>query len=411
MESFSLAGPYLVGIAVTNDKAVRCQLYQLTHLATRNHEDTICRHNEGALAWSSLMNGRTVTNGATAAEDTITVEVEVETNQLVVQHCSGRLAAASEELWRILSRILVQFAIKNIHIFGNNDRKSTEWMVLRTTDDGLGSLVEVSKFDSSNEELMIQSLFRGVYDIIPRETEVAEMVDQNGNPIGQVPRKLVHKYNLLHRGIGLFVSKDHKLDFSSFALEKRNEEIPSLYVHQRTATKRIFPSLYDMFVGGVSIANEESKVTAQREVAEELGLVRGSEQLSDCLGTCVVCTSLNRCVVDLFSYTMNTDTERVSWQDEEVAWGGFVPYEVVQASANLSVQRLVQRKEWPGRNSDGLRSSLNEVDLDILSNRFQKEAKFTDFKDWTEWDFVPDGLLVWEAWLNWVEKYQRVPHT
>ena len=38
--------------------------------------------------------------------------------------------------------------------------------------------------------------------------EWVEMVTGSGNVLGRVPRPLVHKYNLLHRGIGMFVTKD-----------------------------------------------------------------------------------------------------------------------------------------------------------------------------------------------------------
>lgn len=56
--------------------------------------------------------------------------------------------------------------------------------------------------------------------------------------------------------------------------------VPLVYVHRRTSTKRIFPSLYDMFVGGVSTRGEQSRLTAAREVAEELGLTRGLDILN-----------------------------------------------------------------------------------------------------------------------------------
>jgi 8-oxo-dGTP pyrophosphatase MutT (NUDIX family) len=171
---------------------------------------------------------------------------------------------------------------------------------------------------------------------------------------------------------------------------------PDLYVHRRTDTKRIFPSLYDMFVGGVSAAGEDLMTTACREVSEELGLKQGDNKLSDPLLKCVVCTAYNRCVVTLYSYAMDVETEQVSWQQEEVAWGDFVPYAVIEAAADRSIQRFANTNEWPGS------------DPPIQSARRGEAPANTAYEkdDWTTWDFVPDGLLVWEAWLQWLDEKQ-----
>ncbi len=61
--------------------------------------------------------------------------------------------------------------------------------------------------------------------------------------------------------------------------------------------------------------------------------------VTDELFKCVVRTSYNRCVVSVFGYHVSTgkdddddeeeEEEVVTWQDEEVAWGEYVPYDVV----------------------------------------------------------------------------------
>ncbi len=43
--------------------------------------------------------------------------------------------------------------------------------------------------------------------------------------------------------------------------------------------KRIFPSLYSMFVSSVSVIREDSRLTAARKVAKELGLTRARDVL------------------------------------------------------------------------------------------------------------------------------------
>jgi isopentenyldiphosphate isomerase len=224
---------------------------------------------------------------------------------------------------------------------------------------------------------------------VTSEVELVEMVDRNGNTLGMVPRKLVHTHNLLHRGIGMFVTKDEPIITTA---PSEQSVFPDLYVHRRTDTKRIFPSLYDMFVGGVTTAGEDLKTTACREVAEELGLVENSHLSSHPILSCIVCTAYNRCVVTLYCYRMDTSREQISWQEEEVAWGAFVPYAIIQAAADRSIQRFHAKGEWPG-SEPPIQSTLQGVAPTDVSY---------DSDDWTDWDFVPDGLLVWEAWLQWI---------
>jgi len=149
-----------------------------------------------------------------------------------------------------------------------------------------------------------------------------------------------------------------------------------------------------MFVGGVSLADEPAEMTARREVAEELGLSRALEDtggaLSDPILDCVVCTELNRCFVTLFSYTMDTSKEKVTWQEDEVQWGDFVPYHTVSASADRSIQRLAESVKWPG--------SYPVIQSAMKGS--PPEGSLYESNDWKQWDYVPDGLLVWEAWLR-----------
>jgi 8-oxo-dGTP pyrophosphatase MutT (NUDIX family) len=244
----------------------------------------------------------------------------------------------------------------------------------------------------------LEQLFSDVLDIDATSTteEWVEMMTGCGQIIGKLPRSLVHKHNLLHRGIGAFVTKERPIDLSSL---DSMEGFPEVYVHQRAASKRIFPSLYDMFVGGVSIAGEPSELTAQREVAEELGLTQAlsttMSQWSDGapILTCLVCTSYNRCLVDLYQYVMDTRTETISWQKEEVSWGNFVPYQLILAAADLSMQRAAEEGTWPGTYPP-LQSNTTGTLPEELQNK--------KYEGWVFWNFVPDGLLVWNAWLEYI---------
>ena len=155
-----------------------------------------------------------------------------------------------------------------------------------------------------------------------------------------------------------------------------------------------------MFVGGVSVAEEDAQLTARREVAEELGLslaLSEDHTMSDPILECAICTSYNRCLVTLFHYTFQTNLESVSWQEEEVAWGDFVSYPVIAAAADRSIQRLAEDKSWPGSYppiQSAWKGELKQDDDPIDSKP----------QDWESWDFVPDGLLVWDAWLNWLQR-------
>lgn len=302
---------------------------------------------------------------------TIQVAVETESNTLRVSWIGRKQEdgdTKQEELFSILEAVAVQWAAAKV-----SSSPLKKWQVV---DDGSNPLASFQRDENPSKLFAKQLETLG-------SPEWVEMVDQTGQPLGRVPRPLVHTHNLLHRGIGLFVTKDRSI----FLHPEQSE--PNLYVHQRTATKRIFPSLYDMFVGGVAGAGESSLLTAQREVAEELGLRQALHLSKEPLLTCVVCTSYNRCVVDLYEYVMDTAQEEVSWQAEEVAWGSFCSYALVEAAADRSLQRLETKQQWPGQTpvvQSPRKGELTEGKVD--------EA-------WKEWDFVPDGLLVWEAWLQW----------
>jgi hypothetical protein len=89
---------------------------------------------------------------------------------------------------------------------------------------------------------------------------------------------------------------------------------------------------------------------------------------------------------------MDTKQEQIQWQEEEVAWGSFVPYSVVKASAEQSISRLALKNDWPGASPPiESRSSEDKSTQTFICN---------EVPNWTDWDFVPDGLLVWEAWLQ-----------
>lgn len=89
------------------------------------------------------------------------------------------------------------------------------------------------------------------------QDEPVEWLDDHGQVIEVVPRSRLRAQNLLHHSVAIIVlSSDGRL-----------------LVHQRSATKDLRPSWWDVCAGGVVGAGEAVELAARRELAEELGIV------------------------------------------------------------------------------------------------------------------------------------------
>ncbi|MFJ3585501.1 NUDIX hydrolase [Streptomyces sp. NPDC090127] len=86
--------------------------------------------------------------------------------------------------------------------------------------------------------------------------EVLDVVDEHDEVIGQAPRGEVYARGLIHR--------------CTFIQVRDAED--RIFVHRRTPGKLVYPSMYDMFVGGVVGAGESYDDAALREAEEELGV-------------------------------------------------------------------------------------------------------------------------------------------
>jgi len=86
--------------------------------------------------------------------------------------------------------------------------------------------------------------------------ELVDVVDEQDHVIGQARRADVRRGNLRHRSVYILVFN----------------RAGQLFVHQRTATKDVFPSHWDVAVGGVLAAGEDYDQGAYRELAEEVGI-------------------------------------------------------------------------------------------------------------------------------------------
>jgi isopentenyldiphosphate isomerase len=146
--------------------------------------------------------------------------------------------------------------------------------------------------------------------------EYLDLVDESNQIVGKAPRREVRTQNLLHRGVGILCWNSQG----------------QIYVHQRTSTKDLFPSMFDVMVGGAVEAGEAYLPAARREIQEELGVESTDlrfilEHLYD--------GPKNRSFIHLFE--VNWDGP-IRWQPEEIVWGDWMDFdEAVRWSQTVDV--------------------------------------------------------------------------
>jgi isopentenyldiphosphate isomerase len=87
--------------------------------------------------------------------------------------------------------------------------------------------------------------------------EIVTIVDEHNTVVGAMSRRAMRAGRLPHRSTYILV-------FNSQG---------QLYVQKRTMTKDVYPGYFDIAAGGVVLAGESYAACAQRELAEELGIV------------------------------------------------------------------------------------------------------------------------------------------
>jgi isopentenyldiphosphate isomerase len=161
--------------------------------------------------------------------------------------------------------------------------------------------------------------------------EVVDVVDEHDVVVGRVRRAEAYARGLRHR--------------TAFVLVR--DGAGRVFVHRRTAQKLVFPSLYDMFVGGVLGAGESYDEAAHREAEEELGV-----------------SGLPR-PEPLFRFLYEEDGR--SW------WSA-----VYQVRCDLPVSPQAEEIAWHG---------------------FLTEEELADRL--TRWKWVPDGLAAYRRLRDW----------
>jgi 8-oxo-dGTP pyrophosphatase MutT (NUDIX family) len=160
--------------------------------------------------------------------------------------------------------------------------------------------------------------------------EILDIVDEHDEVVGQAPRGVAYERGLRHR--------------CAFVLATDAED--RIFVHRRTPTKLVFPSLYDMFVGGVVGSGESYAAAALREAEEELGV-----------------PGLPR-PVPLFKFL---------YEDGARTWWSYVHRVRCEVPVNPQVEEVAWHDFLP---------------LAELERRLP------------EWEWVPDGLAAWQRLRN-----------
>ncbi|MFH8595363.1 NUDIX hydrolase [Streptomyces rimosus] len=161
--------------------------------------------------------------------------------------------------------------------------------------------------------------------------EIVDIVNESDEVVGQARRGDAYAHRLRTR--------------CTFILARDAED--RIFVHRRTPQKLVFPSHYDMFVGGVVGAGETYDGTALREAEEELG-VSGLPQ-----------------PVPLFKFLYETP--------EHTWWSA-----VYEVRCTLPVQPQESEVAW--------HTFLTDAEL---AQRIPR------------WEWTPDGMAAYERLLEW----------
>jgi len=110
-------------------------------------------------------------------------------------------------------------------------------------------------------------------DTPQKGSELFDVVDENDVVIRQETREVVHRENLLHRAVHMFV------------FNKRKE----LFLQKRSRLKDVHPRVWDSSAAGHLNTGEDYEVTAVREIEEEIGVkdaeVQEVAQIAACADT------------------------------------------------------------------------------------------------------------------------------
>ena len=144
----------------------------------------------------------------------------------------------------------------------------------------------------------------------PASQEIVTVVDDRNRVVANLPRHRVRSENLIHRATYIFV------------LDRRGRAL----VQRRTAIKDMYPGYLDLAAGGIVAAGETYEACAEREAAEELGILDTKfdfyyeDERNRCFGRVFAC-------VHEGPFTLQAEeVESVAFHDvDEIAAGAIAP--------------------------------------------------------------------------------------
>ena len=152
---------------------------------------------------------------------------------------------------------------------------------------------------------------------MPGGDEVVSLVDERGSVVGRATRRRVRRDNLRHAATAVLV---RRLD-------------GAIYVHRRSPAKDWCPSCHDAAAGGLLLDGEQPAESAERELAEELGI---TGVVLRPLLTNLYEDDTTRCFEHCFEVRYDG---AVSHDDGEVVWGDWMPLP--------ELGRSLAREGWP----------------------------------------------------------------
>jgi isopentenyldiphosphate isomerase len=228
------------------------------------------------------------------------------------------------------------------------------------------------------------------------QEEMVDWITTCGEKIAALPRRKIHDFNLLHRGIGaLLVHQDSQ----------------KLFVHQRAATKRLFPSMFDMFIGGVcqSKIDENPVQTLLREVEEECNvnlqipetipldqnldgeedrLIKLRSQLSNCKDD----QKLPSKILETLSSRQDEFQKKKEGQFSYIKYLGDTIIRTTYNACLVHVYEVI----LSAKQANNIRFRDNE----IVSGNWMSLQELNYMIAQQEHVFVPDGMQVWRAVNN-----------
>ena len=171
--------------------------------------------------------------------------------------------------------------------------------------------------------------------------EFLDIVDENGQPTGEtVDREFAHANGIWHRTSHLWLAR------------RKNGKVQIL-LQKRAKHKSSFPGCYDISSAGHIPAGDSYKISALRELEEELGLVILPEELIDCglhykyidqvfHGERFVDNQVSR----VFLLWKDVEAEALSIQPEEIEEVRWFDFEACkQAVANHTIPNCIDLEE------------------------------------------------------------------